>query len=189
MRKGFLFVVSGPSGVGKTSVVDEILKIDDSLSKIITCTTRPMRSNEIPGIDYIFISREDFMNHIKNDDFVEFSEVYGNYYGILASSIFEKINAGCDIILIINWQGFLKIQKIFFHNVFGFFITPPSMEVLEQRIRSRKMDSEEVIINRLAMAEKDLSYRFCFQYIYQNDDMVETASDMLATINQIRGIN
>lgn len=189
MRKGFLFVVSGPSGVGKTSVLNKILEIDDSLSKIITCTTRPMRSNETPDVDYIFMSLSDFMDHIKNNDFVEFSEVYGNYYGILGSSISEKADAGHDVILSTNWEGFLKIKKIFSSNTFGFFIRPPSMDALEQRIRSRKTDSEDVIASRLKMAEKDMSYRFCFQYIYQNDDIIETASDILATINEIRGIN
>ncbi|MDR2267997.1 MAG: guanylate kinase, partial [Holosporaceae bacterium] len=157
MRKGFLFVISGPSAVGKTSVVKEILKRCDYLERIITCTTRPKRADESDGIDYFFMSSETFEKHYQNGDFVECSEVYGNSYGVLLSSVMEKINAGRHVVLVLNWEGFLKIKDLFHDFVVGFFISPPSMEALEERIRNRGSDTAEDIAKRLEMAREDMS--------------------------------
>ncbi|GHT97653.1 guanylate kinase [Alphaproteobacteria bacterium] len=187
MRKGFLFVISGPSAVGKTSVVEEMLRIDGSLSKIITCTTRAKRGKEVEGKDYFFVSEDDFLEHVKKNDFMECSEVYGNFYGVLASTVFEKTNAGIDALLIINWEGFVKIKKAVSQlPVYGFFIVPPSLEMLEQRIRSRSTDSEEVIQTRLSLAHQDMSHQNEFHSVYENEGVTKTAHDILKTINELR---
>ncbi|GHT91537.1 guanylate kinase [Alphaproteobacteria bacterium] len=180
-------MISGPSAVGKTSVTEEILRVDSSLSRVVTCTTRPKRGKEVDGNDYFFISEDDFLEHIKNNDFLECSEVYGKFYGVLASTVFEKTNAGIDALLVANWEGFGKIKKAVSRlPVFGFFIVPPSLEMLEQRIRARSTDSEEVIKKRMSMAQEDMSHQNEFHSIYENKGVTETALNILETINKLR---
>jgi guanylate kinase len=181
MRKGFLFVISGPSAVGKTSVVNEVLKRCNYLERIITCTTRPQRVGESDGVDYFFMSREAFVQHSLNGDFVEHSEVYGNNYGVLFSSIMEKIDASKHVVLILNWEGFLKIKELFRSSVVGFFIAPPSIEALKKRIRNRNSDAAEDIAKRLEMALEDMSHQHKFDYCCENNDISETA-DKIWTI-------
>ncbi|MDR0678428.1 MAG: hypothetical protein LBF44_02735, partial [Holosporaceae bacterium] len=143
MKKACLFVISGPSAVGKNSVVSEILKMDSSLTKAVTCTTRKIRKSEKHGEDYFFMKKKDFLLAIERKDFIEFSKIYKNYYGIMFSHINEKISNGKDVILIINSDGFLKIKEIIAKNieVHGIFILPPSIEDLELRIKLRGEES------------------------------------------------
>ncbi|GHU13245.1 hypothetical protein FACS189449_08350 [Alphaproteobacteria bacterium] len=164
-----------------------MLRIDGVLSRVVTCTTRQKRGKEIDGVDYFFISEDDFLEHAKKNEFMECSAVYGNYYGVLASTIFEKTNAGRDALLVINWEGFVKIKKAISRlPVFGFFIVPPSLEKLEQRIRFRNTDSEEVIKKRMSMARKDISHQNEFHSVYENESVSKTANNILETINELR---
>jgi guanylate kinase len=187
MKHGFLFVISGPSAVGKSTIADEILKIDRSIGKIVTCTTRKIRSTEIDGIDYNFMNKEDFFLYKSRGDFVESSEVYGNYYGVLLSSITKKVENENDSLLVINWEGFLKIKKAIGKNVVGFFLTPPSIEALEERIKSRATDSEEVILQRLKMANEDMRHRFEYDFCVENSDIKKTTDDILCKMQEARG--
>ncbi|MCR5224759.1 MAG: guanylate kinase, partial [Alphaproteobacteria bacterium] len=110
-KRGTLFVISGPSAVGKSTVVERVLQIDPTLTRIITCTTRPMRSGEQDRRDYIFLDKEDFLARANRNEFVEFSEVYGNYYGVLLSTIRQAIADGRRALLVINWEGFFKVRQ------------------------------------------------------------------------------
>jgi guanylate kinase len=186
VRETNLFVVSGPSAVGKTSVVNEILKRDDSLSRIVTYTTRTKRESEKHGEDYFFIAKKDFLSAAERGDFVEFSEVYGNYYGIAFSTLKEKMKEGKDAVLVINWEGFLKIKKALPKNVYGIFILPPSIEELERRIRSRGEDSPETISRRMVLAANDIKKVEFYDFSFKNFDIETTAGDILATIDEIR---
>jgi guanylate kinase len=186
MQNGFLFIISGPSAVGKSSVADEVLKTDPLINRIITCTTRKIRSNEKKDVDYHFMSRDDFFSHRDNGDFVEFSEVYGNYYGILLSNITENIRKNIDSLLVINWEGFLKIKKAIGNRVFGFFIVPPNLKDLETRIRARCTDSEDVIAARLNMAVNDMNHKSEFDFCIENADIKKAASNVLRIVNSIR---
>lgn len=182
IHKGYLFVISGPSAVGKTSVVGELLKIEPSLSRIITCTTRKIRSGERDGVDYFFFEKDEFLKEKEAGDFVEFSEVYGNYYGVLLETIKNTIEAGKNSILTISWEGFLKIKKIFPDDVFGIFLLPPTFDHLEQRIRGRSTDSEEIIQRRLLASREDLSHAHEFDHQVVNDSFDEAVREVLSII-------
>jgi guanylate kinase len=189
MQKGFLLAISGPSAVGKSSVANEILKIDPSIDRIITCTTRKMRKGEKDGVDYHFMSVDEFLQHRNDGDFVESSEVYGNYYGVLLSTITEKMKKNVDSLLLVNWEGFLKIKKAIHEGVFGFFILPPTLQDLELRLRARCTDSEDVIAARLSMAMDDMSRQSEFDFRVENADIRETASNILKIVDSIKKNN
>jgi guanylate kinase len=186
MKKASLFVVSGPSAVGKSSVVNEILKRDNTLDRIVTCTTREKRKSEKHGKDYLFFQKNNFLSEINKGNLIEFSEVYGNYYGIMLSTIEEKINAGRDAILIVNWDGFLKIKSVLKECVCGLFILPPTIAALEKRIQQRGEDSSEAIARRIGMARKDISKSKLYDFRFKNYDIAATAKDILEKINDVR---
>lgn len=186
MKPGFIFIISGPSAVGKSSIAEEILRIKNiPLQKIVTCTTRSIRHNEIDGIDYNFMNMDAFLFYKNRGDFVESSEVYGNYYGIMLSTITEKIDKGNNVLIVLNWEGYLKIKKAFNENVFGFFITPPSFQDLENRIRTRSTDSEDIIKHRLEIAHEDMRHQHEFDFCFENIKISETANDILKKISEI----
>lgn len=180
----FLFVISGPSAVGKTSIVKELLKLEPSLSRIITCTTRKIRDGELNGVDYFFFDKNEFLMKRESGDFVEFSEVYGNYYGILFDTINNSLNEKRKSILTINWEGFLKIKKHFGSAVCGIFLLPPSIEHLEKRIRARSTDSEEIIRKRLCASSEDIVHANEFEHQVINDDLNKAAQEILSIINK-----
>jgi guanylate kinase len=188
MKKASLFVVSGPSAVGKNSVVSEILKMDGSLTRAVTCTTRKMRKSEKHGEDYFFMKKKDFLSAVERKDFIEFSEIYKNYYGIMFSHINEKIAEGKDVILIINFDGFQKIKQNVSKDIkiCGIFILPPSVEDLELRIRSRGEDSTAEIAHRLSVALKDMEKAKFYDFCFKNSDITTTARAILETINGVR---
>lgn len=179
-------MISGPSAVGKSSVVKEILKIDKTIDRIVTCTTRPKRESEKHGEDYFFLKKNEFLREINNGNLIEFSEVYGNYYGIMLSAINEKINNGRDSILIINWEGFLKIKNAIPEGVYGIFILPPSIETLKTRIHQRREDSPEAINHRINMAREDMDKSKFYDFCFKNFEIAATAEDVLMKINDIR---
>jgi guanylate kinase len=181
-----LFVFSGPSAVGKNSVVTELLNMDATLERIVTCTTRKKRKTEQDGYDYFFIEKGEFFEEIKRGNFIEFSEVYGNYYGVKFSTIKEKIDSGKDAILIINWEGFLKIKNAIKQNVYGIFILPPSIYDLEVRIKSRGEDSPKVIAERISAAQEDIDKAILYDFCLENVDIITTAERVLDKINDIR---
>ena len=185
MNKGFLFVISGPSAVGKTSVANELLKQESTLQRIITCTTRPKRKGEVNEVDYLFMSKEDFLHHAEHGDFAEMSEVYGNYYGILLSTIKENLEKKINSLLLLNWEGFLKIKKTFKENVVGFFLLPPSLIELEARIRMRGTDSEDVIKHRMNMIAKDMQHKDEFDFCVKNIKISDAVSEILSKIREI----
>jgi guanylate kinase len=181
-----LFIFSGPSAVGKTSVVNELLKTDPTIEKIVTCTTREKRKSEQWGVDYFFMGKDEFLEEAEHSNFVEFSEVYGNYYGIKFSTVRNKIKSGKDAVLIINWEGFLKIKNIFKEDVYGIFILPPSIADLETRIKSRGEDSPEVIGERMNAAREDIAKADLYDFCFENVDIAVTVKNILNKINDIR---
>ncbi len=184
MQRGTLFVVSGPSAVGKSTVVERVLQINPALVRIVTCTTRIMRIGEQNGRDYIFLDKEDFLSRIKRNEFIEFSEVYGNYYGVLLSTIQEAIASGSNAILVINWEGFLKIKQTLQDKVVGIFINPPSVATLEERIRSRGTDSPEAMQRRLNLAQQDMQHANIYDICFINREIEETAQQIVKYINE-----
>ncbi|MDR0556095.1 MAG: guanylate kinase [Holosporaceae bacterium] len=186
MKKPHIFVISGPSAVGKTSVVNDILRRDRTLSRVVTCTTRQKRDSEKEGVDYFFLSKEKFLREIKEKKLIEFSQIYGNYYGVTFSALMEKINTAQDAILVVNWEGFLKIKEVTIGNVYGIFILPPSIEDLEARIKSRGEDSSEAISQRIGLAREEIDMARHFDFCFKNVDITSIAEDIVKKINEIR---
>ncbi len=182
---GHLFVISGPSAVGKTSVVRYLLDKNPQLSRVITCTTRSIRENEQDGVDYIFLSKEDFRKRIENNEFAEFSEVYENYYGVLLASIQESMSKNKISVLVINWEGFQKVKRVIAENITGIFINPPSIEELEKRLRSRNTENEGDIQKRLLTARLDIAHSNEYDFSVENREIPQAANDIFDIISKV----
>ncbi len=182
---GHLFVISGPSAVGKTSIVRYLLDRKPELSRVITCTTRSIRGNEQDGVDYIFLSREDFKEKIERNEFAEFSEVYENYYGVLLKSIQESMENNEVSILVINWEGFQKVKRFIAENITGIFINPPSVDELEKRLRSRNTEDEGDIQKRLLTARLDIAHSNEYDFSVENREIQQAAKDIFDIIERV----
>lgn len=177
---GNLFVISGSSGVGKGTVIKELLRIHPDLKLSVSCTTRKPREGEVHGKNYFFLSREEFLNCVENNEFLEWAEFSGNLYGTQKQYIIEKLEAGKNLILEIDTQGALNVKKIM-PEALLIFILPPSIKELESRLRGRNTESEADIQKRLAFIKLEIenSKNFDFEVI---NDSVENAVKQLEKI-------
>ena len=185
MDQGNLFVVTAPSGAGKTSLVRELLAVDTHVKLSVSYTTRPPRPGEKDGHDYHFVSRETFEAMLGRGDFLESAEVYGNYYGTSQVWITETMQSGKDILLEIDWQGAAQVRKLF-PEAIGVFILPPSLETLRQRLTARGQDSEDVIERRMRVAQEDISHVGEFEYVIINNIFAEAVADICAVFRAER---
>jgi guanylate kinase len=178
---GNLFIVSAPSGAGKTSLVGGLLKCNKQINLSISYTTRAPRPGEVDGVNYHFVSREQFTDMAKRGDFLESAEVYGNFYGTSQSWISQEIAKGHDILLEIDWQGAAQVRSKFPDSI-GIFILPPSLDALESRLNGRQQDSAEVIAKRLQAAREDISHVAEFDYVIINDKLDEALQQLNAVV-------
>ncbi|MGC2456468.1 MAG: guanylate kinase [Gallionellaceae bacterium] len=178
---GNLFIVSAPSGAGKTSLVSALLASNKDIDLSISYTSRSPRPGEVDGKDYHFVSRETFLEMIQHGDFLESAEVYGNLYGTSQSWIEKEIRNGRDILLEIDWQGAAQVRRIF-PECIGIFILPPSLQALEDRLKARKQDSPEVIARRIASAREDVAHVAEFDYVMINDKLDEALQQLNAIV-------
>jgi guanylate kinase len=179
---GKLFVVTAPSGAGKTSLIDAVMRKDPTLKISVSYTTRDPRPGEKDGVDYHFVDKKTFLAMRERGEFLESAEVHGNYYGTGKRVILEAVKRGDDLILEIDWQGAQQVRQLY-PGCIGIFILPPSVEELERRMRSRGKDSDEVIRRRVQNAREELSHAGEFKYAIINKDF-ETARGELAGIIQ-----
>lgn len=168
MSKGLLIVFSGPSGVGKDTVLKELLKKNDNLKLSISATTRKKRIGEIDGQDYYFLKEHEFLDLASNDKMLEYAKYCSNYYGTPKEPIERWLNEGLDVILEIEVQGGLQVLEKRPDSV-GIFILPPSLQELEQRLRSRGTDLDEVILNRLKRAKLEIAETCRYDYAVINE--------------------
>lgn len=181
-RKGLLVVFSGPSGVGKGTVRKKFFeKMGDKLYYSISMTTRGIREGETDGVDYHFISKEQFLEEIQKDNVLEYNEYVGNFYGTPKDVVFEKINAGIDVVLEIEVNG-AKMIKEKVPNCVSIFIAPPSYEALKERLIGRNTEPPEVIEKRLMKAEDEISSANLYDYVVINDDVDEASNEVISII-------
>lgn len=172
MNKGKLIIFSAPSGAGKTTIVQHLLKRVPSLSFSISATTREQRRDEVDGKDYYFISQSDFLHKIAQKEFVEFEEVYsGTFYGTLRSEIQRIWAGGKHVIFDIDVEGGLHLKKKYGDNALAIFVDPPSLEVLIERLTSRGTDAPEKLVERIKKADKELQYAERFDVVLKNYDL------------------
>lgn len=178
---GNLFVVSAPSGAGKTSLVHALLNINPQIDLSISYTTRAPRPGETDGKDYHFVSRETFLAMAERGEFLESAEVYGNLYGTSQTWISQRNTQGRDVLLEIDWQGAAQVRQLF-PACISIFILPPSMEALEQRLKWRGKDNEEVIAKRLAAVHGDVAHVAEFDYVIINDNLNQALRELDAVV-------
>jgi guanylate kinase len=182
---GKLFILSAPSGTGKTSLIKALLRVNINLWLSISYTSRPIRPGEVEGHDYYFVERKVFEQMLGNGEFIESAEVYGNLYGTSQKWINETIDSGKDVLLEIDSQGAQQVRKIF-SNVVSIFVLPPSLEVLESRLKDRNQDSKEVIAKRMDAAKEEISHVSEYDYVIINDNMDIALRDLVCVVQSER---
>ncbi|MEO6563396.1 MAG: guanylate kinase [Nitrosospira sp.] len=185
MTPGNLFIISAPSGAGKTSLVKALLKTGIDLRLSISYTSRPARPEEVDGRDYRFVSREMFEQRRERGEFLESAQLYGNFYGTSQKWINETIASGHDILLEIDSQGAHQVRRVF-PKVVGIFVLPPSLEVLEMRLRLRGQDSSEAITRRLAAAREEMGHVDEYDYVIINEKLDKALQDLACIVHAER---
>jgi guanylate kinase len=167
--RGSLYIISAPSGAGKTSLVGKLIELDSRIRVSVSSTTRDMRPGEENGVNYHFLSIEEFQARISQGDFLEHAQVFDNFYGTSQSSVENQLNAGKDVILEIDWQGAQQVRELM-PNAISIFILPPSLTELKKRLTGRGTDSDQIIERRMADAVSELSHYNEFDYIVINNN-------------------
>ena len=185
MINGQIYVLSGPSGVGKSTVVKKVLESDDNIKLSISATTRAIREGEKEGVNYYFKTVSEFDKMLSDNQFMEWAEFCGNRYGTPKDKVFELVEKGADVILEIETQGAMKIMEAFPETKF-IFIAPPSLQELEDRLRSRGTETEEVVLKRLAEAKRELALAHKYDYLVINNSVEQVAEDILSVIKAER---
>ena len=177
--QGTLYIISAPSGAGKTSLVREVLTTVPGVALSVSHTTRPMRPGEQDGVHYHFVSVAEFQEMIAAGAFLEYAQVFDNYYGTSMAGVGDQLRGGQDVILEIDWQGAQQVRQLF-PEVVAIFILPPSREVLENRLRARGQDSEAVIARRLREVRTEISHCNEYDYLLVNEDFGQAVVDLQA---------
>lgn len=182
-----LYVISAPSGAGKTTIAKEILKNNPGIQFSISATTRNKRENEIDGKDYYFLSPEEFENKIKNKELIEYEKLYNNcYYGTLRSVVDEAVEKDQHLIFDIDVNGALNLKKIYQENAVTIFIKPPDLETLKKRLTDRKTESPEQIAERLTRVDMEMSKADDFDYIVVNKELNEAVNEVQIIVNNCK---
>ena len=185
-RRGLMFVLSSPSGAGKTTIAHRLLEQDQEIAMSISVTTRPIRPGETDGLDYRFIDHAGFEAMVEAGEFLEWAEVFGHLYGTPKAQIKAGLKEGQDFLFDIDWQGTQQLYQRMETDVVRVFLLPPSIEALEARLRSRGTDSDQVIRDRMARSRAEISHWDGYDYVVVNDDMDACFEQVHAILNAER---
>ena len=177
-NKGVMFVLSSPSGAGKTSICKFLLKLDKNISLSISVTTRPIRQEEEEGQDYFFVNNETFDNMLKEGSFIEHASVFGHNYGTLKKLVKEKLYNGEDLLFDIDWQGAQQLRSRMREDVVSVFILPPNKEELENRLKKRGQDTDEVMTERMASASEEITHWAEYDYVLVNKNLEDSVRNV-----------
>ena len=183
--KGKLIIISAPSGTGKSTIIEYLLKQHLNLAFSISATSRPPRGTEKNGVEYFFLTPNEFKRHITNGDFLEYEEVYPNrFYGTLKSQVEKQLNSGQNIVLDVDVVGGCNVKKAYGNQALSIFIQPPSIEVLHERLEKRGTDDDATISKRLEKAAFELSYAPKFDKVIINDKLEVAEAEVLRTVKE-----
>lgn len=185
MKRGKIIVIVAPSGTGKSTLIKNIKESFRDLHWSVSFTTRPMRPGEVDGKHYFFISQEEFFKKQKQGDFIEWAEVHGNFYGTSKGFVESKVNHGYSLLLDLDIVGSDSMKKEFGDEARVIFIAPPSFEELEQRLRGRGTENEDVIKLRLGNAKKELERKDDYDYLVINDELERTQNELNSLVQSI----
>lgn len=180
-RRGLMFILSSPSGAGKTTLANRLLQSDKDLSLSISVTTRKIRPGEVDGKDYYFLAEKEFFRMRDAGELLEWANVFGNYYGTPRAKVFSLLSEGVDVLFDIDWQGAQQLDAVAGGDVVKVFILPPSRKELERRLRERKQDPEDVIQGRMSKADAEISHWAEYDYVIVNYDLNQS-EEMLRAI-------
>jgi guanylate kinase len=183
LNSGRLIVISGPSGVGKTTLCQHILKSRADIWFSISATSRPRRQGEADGREYIFLTREKFQDWINKGDFIEHAVVHGNYYGTPRKPLENRLEKGQHVLLDVDVQGAKNLMELYPDGIYIFLI-PPDLVELEQRLLKRKTEADKAIKDRLLRAQEEMAYRHDYKYVIENNDLGETVNRILQILDQ-----
>jgi guanylate kinase len=182
MNRSILFILSAPSGAGKTSLLHALMNDAEGVAVSVSHTTRKQRPGEIDGQHYHFVSVEEFQRMIARDAFIEHAQVFDNFYGTSKEAVQQQLDSGTDVILEIDWQGARQVRRLFTDAV-SVFIVPPSVDALRERLSSRGQDSEEIIERRMNDALAELSHYDEYDYIIINDQFEKALQDLRCVLH------
>jgi len=185
-RRGFLLVLSSPSGAGKTTITRRLLERDPSLAVSVSVTTRPPRSGEVDGRDYHFIDQPRFVQMVAGGELLEHAVVFGHCYGTPRTPIEAVLAAGNDIVTDIDWQGTQQVAERVPHDLVTIFVLPPSMAALEARLKQRAQDSAAVVADRMAKSAEEMSHWSEYEYVIVNRDVDESVAEVQAIVTAER---
>jgi guanylate kinase len=185
-RRGLMFVLSSPSGAGKTTLSRKLLDMDPQVELSVSVTTRPKRSGEIDGRDYHFIERARFDAMVQNGELLEWAEVFANFYGTPRAPVFSALGAGRDVLFDIDWQGTQQLREKASKDLVSVFILPPSVAELERRLKTRAADADDVIHRRMAKAADEMSHWAEYDYVVINRDIEDAFGEVCAILTAER---
>ena len=189
-RQGMMFVLSSPSGAGKTTLTKKLAENNANFTISISHTTREPRPNEINGKDYYFINKEEFNSLIKGNNFFEYANIFDNYYGTLKDPVLKFLSLGKDVLFDIDWQGTQQLQKIKNLSIVAFFVLPPNIQVLKNRLALRHKGQEKLIEQRMKKFNEEVSHWNEYDYVVVNDDLELCYNQILNIImSEIKGVS
>ena len=185
-QRGSLFVLSSPSGAGKTTLARRLLEEDKNISMSVSVTTRKPRPGEVSGVDYNFVNEAEFNKLVENDALLEWAKVFDNHYGTPKTAVMEKIETGCDVLFDIDWQGAQQLRQHAGADMISVFVLPPSRTELEHRLINRGQDDSEVVAKRMAQAANEISHWAEYDYVIVNVEIEESVTRLKSIVTAAR---